>query len=294
MKSLEKMSRDYQVIFVDAYGVFNFGQGVSKSVTDVFSRWISEGVKVIILSNTTAIASATERSYEKKGLIKGINYTEVMTSGQFAYEAIQKGELPLAGNKFYVFGTANFKKPELPCPAIFDNSSYQVVEDVAEADFIYCGIPQLEGQQDSIEVNDFVPEVKRLAATGLPMVCANPDMRANEGGRFVVRQGTIADLYAEFGGKVVMYGKPDAGIYDLAHERFCPEVPKDKILMVGDTVRTDILGANRAGIKSCLVMEGGVTEYELQQKQSSLKGYLAAEEGRPDFIASRVSEAELF
>ena len=40
MKSLEKMSRDYQVIFVDAYGVFNFGQGVSKSVTDVFSRWI--------------------------------------------------------------------------------------------------------------------------------------------------------------------------------------------------------------------------------------------------------------
>ncbi len=287
------VEQGYKVVTVDAYGVFNFGQGISKAVIDTFAQWVAQGIKVIILSNTTSVADATEASYAKKGVVKGIHYSHMMTSGQFAYEAIQAGELPVAGKRFYVFGTANFKHPELPCPAIFNNSEYQVVEDVNEADFIYCGIPQINGE-DRVDLADFAPEVERLVATGLPMVCANPDMTANEGGRFVVRQGTISALFEKLGGKVVYYGKPNSRIYDLAIQRFCSDVSKDEILMIGDTVRTDILGANRAGIKSCLVLEGGVTEYEMGQRDCSLEQYLADEEGKPDFIAKRVSEAELF
>ncbi len=291
---VEKMFlQDYKVIFVDAYGVFNFGKGISKSVIEVFAKWVAQGIKVVILSNTTSLANATEESYAKKGVIKGVHYTHLMTSGQFAYEAIQKHELPLSGNKFYVFGTANFKQPQIACPAIFNNSDYQVVENVADANFIYCGIPQINGQ-DSVNLADFEPEVKRLVATGLPLVCANPDMRANEGGKFVVRQGSISALFEELGGKVVYYGKPDAKIYDLAIQRFCPDVPKNEIIMIGDTVRTDVLGANLAGIKSCLVVEGGVTEYEMQQRGVSLEEYLASQKGKPDFVAQRIPEAELF
>ena len=295
---INKVIKDYSVVIVDAYGVFNFGQGISKPVIETFKSWIEQGKQVYILSNTTATNEGTIKSYEKKGVLKGIHYTDLLTSGQFAYEDIQSGNLPIEGKRYYVFGTANFKKPD-PVPAIFANSPYELVDNVDEADFIYCGIPQLldaEGcPYDSTEINDFVVQVEALVRTGLPLVCANPDMTANEGGRFVVRQGTIAKLWAERQGKVIMYGKPDPRVFDALIARYCPEVPKDKIIMIGDTLRTDIKGAQAAGISGCLVIEGGVTEYEMKRdKLCSLFDYMDKEGVVPEYFFDKVSDGPLF
>ena len=289
--------KNFDCIIVDAYGVFNFGQGISKAVIDTFKSWIEQGKKVFILSNTTATNEGTVRSYEKKGVVKGVHYTDLLTSGQFAFEDIQAGNLPLAGKKFYVFGTANFKKTD-PVPAIFADSPYEAVADVERADFIYCGIPQLKDEQgcpyDSTNVKDFLPQVKTLVKTGLPLVCANPDLTANEGGRFVFRQGTIAKLWQELDGKVVMYGKPDPHIFDALVARYCADTLKDRILMVGDTLRTDIKGAQAAGIKGALVIEGGVTEYEMQRDNLSLSEYIVKEGVTPNYIYDRVTDEPLF
>ncbi|RFU70517.1 HAD family hydrolase [Peribacillus saganii] len=43
-------------------------------------------------------------------------------------------------------------------------------------------------------------------------------------------------------------GKPDASLFEHALERM--SLNKDEVIMVGDNLMTDILGANRAGIKS--------------------------------------------
>lgn len=291
------MINSFKVIIVDAYGVFNFGPGISIPVIETFKKWIEEGKEVYILSNTTSTNEGTIRSYEKKGVIKGEHYTNLLTSGQFAYEDIQAGNLPLSGTKFYVLGTANFKSQD-PVPAIFANSSYKVVANVEDADFIYCGIPQISDFEgcpyDSTNVDDFIPAVETLVKTGLPLVCANPDMTANEKGRFVIRQGTIAKLWEERHGKVVMYGKPDPRIFDALIDRFCPNTPKDEILMIGDTLRTDIKGAKLAGIKAALVIEGSVTEHEVAIRSTSLEEYIKDEDVIPDYILNRVSKKPLF
>ncbi len=285
------------MVIVDAYGVFNFGQGISKPVIETFKSWIELGKQVYILSNTTATNEGTIKSYEKKGVLKGVHYTDLLTSGQFAYEDIQLGNLPIEGKKYYVFGTANFKKSD-PVPAIFANSPYELVAKVEEANFIYCGIPQLLDEEgcpyDSTEISDFTVQIDLLVNTGVPLVCANPDMTANEGGRFVVRQGSIAKLWAERQGKVVMYGKPDPRVFDALIARYCPDVPKEQILMIGDTLRTDIKGAQLAGIKGCLVIEGGVTEYEMARDKFSLLDYILKERVLPDCIYDRVSGKPLF
>lgn len=113
---------------------------------------------------------------------------------------IKANNLPIAGKKYFVFGTANFKS-ENPIPNVFEESNYQHVE---EADFIYCGIPQLTNldgtKRDSVALSDFVSSVKELVVSGKTLLCVNPDKRANEGGRFVVRQGSIAKLYEKLGG----------------------------------------------------------------------------------------------
>lgn len=285
---------NFDVVIVDAYGVFNFGQGISQSVIETFKTWKAKGKQVYILSNSSSTIEKTVQSYEKKGVIKGVHYTNLMTAGQYASEVIKQGELPVIGNKFYVLGTANFKSSN-PVPSIFANSSYELVPSVEKADFIYCGTPQLLDANgvayDSTEVSDFTELVATLAKTGLPLVCANPDLMADEGGRFVVRQGTIAKIWP---GKVIMYGKPDPRVFNSLLNRYCPNVPKDRILMVGDTLRTDILGAKLAGIKSCLVLEGGITEYEMKRDNISLETYILKQSITPDFIYDRVSKAPLF
>ncbi len=285
------------VIIVDAYGVFNFGQGISPNAIATFKQWLEEGKKVFILSNTTALNEGAIKSYAKKGVIKGVHYTGMMTSGQYASEDIQAGNLPVNGKNYYVFGTANFKSTN-PVPAIFEGSEYKVVENIADADFIYCGIPQLKNENgevyDTTEAEDFRAMVEELSKSGLPMVCANPDKTANEGGRFVVRQGTIAEMYEQFGGKVILYGKPDRRIFDALVERYCPDVCRQNMLMIGDTVRTDIKGAIAAGIPSVLVLEGGVSARDMELEHLSLEMYLEREGYVPEYVWDRVCEEPLF
>ena len=293
IKSSLKYLPEFDVYLVDAYGPFVGKNGVLKSAIAVMAELVAKGKQVHVLSNGTNLSTTAMDSYARKGLFKGKHYNTILTSGQFAYEVIQSQKLPVKGYKLYCFGTANFKNPE-KLPAIFNDSVYSVVDTIEDADFAYCGIPQINGE-DRLEVDEFLPELQRIKKAGLTLVCANPDLRANEGGQFVVRQGTIAQIYEEMGGNVVRYGKPDVGIFERVLKDY--EGSREKVLMIGDTLGTDILGANRAGIKSCLVLDGGVTEYTLQQQcknvsEESVKDLILSQEARPDFICWRMSEDE--
>jgi FMN phosphatase YigB (HAD superfamily) len=48
------------------------------------------------------------------------------------------------------------------------------------------------------------------------------------------------------------FRKPYGEIFQDAHDRFAPSVPKDRILMVGDSETTDITGGMAYGIDTCL------------------------------------------
>jgi ribonucleotide monophosphatase NagD (HAD superfamily) len=73
-------------------------------------------------------------------------------------------------------------------------------------------------------------------------------------------------------------GKPFPAIYHKVLERFASIQP-DRMLMVGDSPHTDILGARGVGMR-CLLIEGGFL-----RSQNSLQRF--AEAGLwPDFVAS--------
>ena len=56
----------------------------------------------------------------------------------------------------------------------------------------------------------------------------------------------MADIEPEF------YGKPFANIYDVVFQRL-GDTDRARVLMVGDSLHTDILGARAYGIASALV-----------------------------------------
>ena len=87
------------------------------------------------------------------------------------------------------------------------------------------------------------------------MVCANPDLVVVNGGKTEICAGTVARRYEALGGKVHYFGKPHAPIYQESLA-LLGVGDRKRILAVGDSLRTDIAGANAAGIDGLLVLSG--------------------------------------
>jgi HAD superfamily hydrolase (TIGR01450 family) len=89
-----------------------------------------------------------------------------------------------------------------------------------------------------------------------PFVVANPDVVAPHVGGFSAEPGYFAHRIADRAGILpVFLGKPFPGVYRLVRERF-PEVDPNRILAVGDTPHTDVIGAQAHGMRALLVESG--------------------------------------
>ena len=99
------------------------------------------------------------------------------------------------------------------------------------------------------------------------MICANPDIVVERGDRLIYCAGAIAELYRELGGEVIFYGKPHRPIYEramaLAAERCGHTAQLDRVLAIGDSVRTDLTGAHGFGI-DCLFVTRGIHSEEFE------------------------------
>ena len=82
------------------------------------------------------------------------------------------------------------------------------------------------------------------------MICTNPDLIVHRGSKKEYCAGTIAKIFYELGGEVVYFGKPYPEIY-----KFCA-TKDEKILVVGDNIRTDIKGANNMKFDSLFIIDG--------------------------------------
>ena len=103
------------------------------------------------------------------------------------------------------------------------------------------------------------------------MICANPDIVVERGDRLVYCAGALADAYAALGGEVYYAGKPHRPLYDMALGEIARaqdarslggDVPRNRVLAIGDSVRTDLKGAHDLGV-DCLFVTAGIHAEEL-------------------------------
>ena len=118
-------------------------------------------------------------------------------------------------------------------------------------------------------------------ARNVPMLCANPDQRTIDvdGVTPLYMPGTMADAYRAMGGEVVLYGKPGVAHFSAALR--AAGVDAGRALMVGDSLRHDVLGAAAAGLDSLFVVESGVHANDLADVSEACVAGLAAAEGVP-------------
>ena len=82
------------------------------------------------------------------------------------------------------------------------------------------------------------------------MVCTNPDLVVHRGKQKEYCAGTLAEIFKDLGGSVHYFGKPYPEIYN-----FCTKAD-EKVLVIGDNIRTDIKGANNMNFDSLFIISG--------------------------------------
>ena len=202
----------------------------------------SKNKKIIFLSN------APRPSEKVANFLRKINMDEkflknIFTSGEAAIKSLEKNSF---GVKFYHLGPDR------------DSSLFQGMEKnkttLSECDYILCtGL--FDDQKD---LNYYEKKFKNN--TSKKLICTNPDLTVHKGNREEYCAGKIAEIYSSLGGKVVYFGKPHKEIYDLIL------VKGQKNLIIGDNLRTDILGANNLKL-DCLFITNGVHRSEFNDEK---------------------------
>lgn len=268
--TIDSISSSFDGILLDAFGVFWQGGQVGPfpGAQETMENLVKQGKVVGVLSNSTQPAEKEKSKLLAFGFRETEHYHFYLTSGEIAKNLFRKDQLSFATprKKYWLYGKPH---PRFSSPHnLFLDTPYLATENLEEADFIYVGIPHLEGE-DQTSPNVFREDVFKLSCSGLTMVCANPDRFAHEGFplRAVVRQGSIAALYEEAGGTVFYIGKPAKQAYSTALSFFSSFGVTDasRILMVGDTPETDIRGARQMNMPCALVTQTGIMSDRIQR-----------------------------
>jgi HAD superfamily hydrolase (TIGR01459 family) len=240
-----------EVVLSDIWGVVHNGLESFPEACAALRSYRSQGGTVILITNAPRPADSVQRQVRKLGVADD-TYDAIVSSGDLTRHYV--ADHP--GRKVFWLG------PER------DNSIYRgldpVLAPLEEADYIVCtGL--LDDETESAE--DYREMMQKARERKLTLICANPDIVVERGDRLIYCAGAIAELYRELGGEVIFYGKPHRPIYEramaLALERRGHAVGLDRVLAIGDSVRTDLAGAHGFGI-DCLFVTRGIHSEEFE------------------------------
>ncbi|MFA5899312.1 MAG: TIGR01459 family HAD-type hydrolase [Hyphomicrobium sp.] len=240
----ELLSR-YDVIFCDVWGVLHDGHHAFEAACDALLRFRAGGGTVILVSNAPVPGERVAAMLDTRAVPRNA-YDGIVASGEIALRHIaDKGY-----RRLHCIG------PRDRDAATFTRLTAERTG-IDEADAILC-----TGLNDDLNetADDYRPILERARARSLPFVCANPDLVVDVGGRQYLCAGAIADLYERMDGEVFWAGKPHANAYDAARaaaeELRSAPVDRSRIIAVGDSLRTDLKGAEAAGIDAIFVASG--------------------------------------
>jgi HAD superfamily hydrolase (TIGR01459 family) len=235
----------YDVMFCDVWGVLHDGHRAFEAACDALLRFKAAGGTVILVSNAPVPAEGVAAMLDSRGVPRQA-YDAIVASGELALRHIAE---------------QGYKRIFCIGPADRDGLTFSRLEAdrvaLEEADAILC--TGLNDDRNETAA-DYRPLLEKARARNLPFVCANPDLVVDVGGKQYLCAGAIADLYERLDGSVFWAGKPHANAYTAARAvaeglRGSP-VPLERIIAIGDSLRTDLKGAEAAGIPAIFVASG--------------------------------------
>ena len=268
----------YDVILFDSYGVIKNSTGIIDGVQNTLNyiREIKKRYRII----TNDASSSQERLSSKfadGGLV--IKPHRILTSGMMARDFLKTKTI---NGKVLYLGT--------------ESSSAYLIQ--AEKEFLHVGDYEKEmiddigcivflddeGYDWHVDINKVV---NILRIKSIPVIVANSDLIYPVSKNDVaIATGSVALLVENIlGRKFIHFGKPDIQLFAFAYQDLVdldPHLEKKQILMVGDTLHTDILGGIKFGIDTALVLTGNTRE-------SRAEVAIAATGISPDYICKSIA-----
>jgi len=259
-----EVAERYDLFVLDAFGVLNRGDEVLREGLSAVRALRAAGKAVCVLTND---ASSDPPALAERHRARGYDFrAEEIVSGLGVLESELEG--PARAVQWLLLGTAG------PLPR---------GGRVGRWDGSQAGLSAAEGflflETDDWDERRQARLVASLLERRRPVLVANPDVSAPypdflsaDPGWFVNRAADAAGLEPRF------LGKPFPSVYQALFARF-PEVPRSRILAVGDSPHTDVLGARSNGLDVLLVESGflrGRDALALCREADLLPTYLAA------------------
>jgi HAD superfamily hydrolase (TIGR01459 family) len=235
----------YDVLLCDVWGVLHDGVRAYASATGALQHFRKRGGTVVLVTNAPVPAHRVQHMLDARRVPRD------------AYDAIvSSGEIALAHVEAQGYARAHYVGPAERDAAFFERSA-ALPATVEEAEAIVCtGL--VDDLTDTVET--YRPLLTAARARGLPFVCANPDLVVDVGGRLYLCAGALADAYQNMGGEVFWAGKPHRIAYATAQAEARrirdAETPPARMLVIGDSVRTDLAGARTMGLDALFVAAG--------------------------------------
>ena len=253
IKSFKSIVTNYKAVFFDAFGVLKNHQGLIPGIIKTFEFLDQKGIKYYILTNDSSRSpEALAKWYQDRGVWQ-VTSDKILSSGMLAMEFFK---VKVAnGNAVAYLGTENsahyIETAGLKTIAVKDINLNEL-DDIESFAFL---------DDEGFNWNDDINKtINLLRKKNMTVVVANTDINYPVSQNDIsVAVGSLADMVEKIIGKMfIRFGKPDAQMFLLAYERALLDidVKRNEILMVGDTLYTDIIGGNKFGLDTVLVLSG--------------------------------------
>jgi HAD superfamily hydrolase (TIGR01459 family) len=241
------LAERYDGFVLDLWGVIHDGINAFPHAVETLRRLRAVNKRTLLLSNVPRPNAAVQTMMQRMGIEDAL-YTDILTSGEAVRRALQSPPdlwWAALGRRVFHLGPAR----DLP---VLDGLPLERAPEPAKADFVLNTGP--DDHRNPSDMNEFEGVLQDCAKHGLPMICANPDLEVIRGGVRVLCAGSLALRYQELGGDVRSLGKPDPAIYQPVLQQL--GLPPERVLAVGDSLRTDIAGAAGVDMDACWVLDG--------------------------------------
>lgn len=218
-------------VILDLDGVLYCGSEPMPGASGFVEFLAASGLRFVCLTNN-AERSAAQISHRLASMGIGVPEDRIITSG-WAMGAYLRSRA--AAPRVHILGSPALRDVVLSAGAV----------EAAEADFVVVGI------HSDIRVADLTVAARRIRA-GARFLATNLDAtRPSPHGPEPECGAMVAFLEAASGREATALGKPDHRMFEAALGRLA--LPAEEVVMIGDTVETDIVGAVAAGLRSILL-----------------------------------------
>lgn len=272
LDGLREIAPNYDAILSDVWGVVHNGVKAHPAAVEALASYRGQGGRVVLITNAPRPAEPIIEMLDAMGIRRDA-YDAVVSSGG-ATRAILAAE--------YRGQTLHYVGPPHENDALFEGLGITLGPAEAASAVV---VTDLDDDDDTPDM--YEGRMRQWLARNLPMICANPDRVVEEGDRIIYCGGALADLYEAHGGMIRMIGKPYKPIYTealrQAETAIGRPLDRSRILAIGDSVRTDAIGAAGAGL-DLLFITGSIHAAELDAfgnpDPAAIESLLAPSEAR--------------